>query len=81
MSVTHQDRTKLIKALKRSMTALDDWLNTYADDQCDPQRVAQAHERIRERGTIGYIADVQKQNREALRSALPSAKDVKGILK
>ena len=56
-------------ALLRSMIALDDWLNTYADDQCDPKRVQEARDRISEFGTIGYIADVQEQNRKALAAA------------
>ncbi|MFG1462328.1 hypothetical protein V5F77_05455 [Xanthobacter sp. DSM 24535] len=58
--------TVLEAALERSRIALDDWLNTYAEDCCDPARVAQAHERIGEVGTLAYIADVQEQNRAAL---------------
>lgn len=53
-------------ALKRSMTAIDDWLNTYAPEFCDEKRVAEARERLGEYGTIGYIAYVQEQNRNAL---------------
>ncbi len=49
------------------MIALDDWLNLFAESECDPQRVAEARRRITERGTIAYIADVQQQNRWALK--------------
>ena len=55
-------------ALRRSMVALDDWLNTYAEEFCDEQRVKEARERIKEFGTIGYIAEVQQQNHAALSS-------------
>jgi hypothetical protein len=55
------------KALRRSVTAIDDWLNTFAYDLCDEKRVAEAHERIhREGGTLHYIAVVQQDNRAAL---------------
>jgi hypothetical protein len=57
---------KLREAIERSMLAIDDWLNVYAETECDADRVAQAKSRIRQKGTIGYIADVQKQNREAI---------------
>ena len=56
----------LRRALKRSMVALDDWLNDFASSECDPKRVAEARKRIMERGTIAYIARVQKQNRDAM---------------
>ena len=59
-------RDELAEALRRSMTALDDWLNLYAEEECDPIRVSEAHQRIKEYGTVWYIAEVQQQNREAL---------------
>lgn len=59
---------RLQAALRRSMLAIDDWLNTYAVDMCDPDRVAEARARIGKVGTLAYIADVQDQNRNALRS-------------
>ena len=62
----------LEKALTRSVTALDDWLNTYASELCDPKRVEEAAVRIREHGTLAYIADVQEENREALGVKLPT---------
>ncbi len=55
-------------ALRRSMAALDDWINTYASKMCDKQRVEEAWQRIKdEGGTLAYIADVQAQNRKALK--------------
>lgn len=56
----------LEQAVRQSMIAIDDWLNDYADDLCDPQRVAEARGRINGRGTIGYIGSVQAINRAAL---------------
>lgn len=61
-----REAVRLREALVGSMTALDDWLNTYASDQCDATRVKEAEERIYEYGTIGYIAHIQKANRAAL---------------
>ncbi len=59
---------RLRAALKCSMLALDTWLHIYASDQCDPKRVAEAQQRIRENGgLLAYIADVQQQNREAMK--------------
>ncbi|MDR3533975.1 MAG: hypothetical protein P4L90_25845 [Rhodopila sp.] len=62
------DREQTLEAaLIRSMTAIDDWLNTYASDFCDEARVKEASSRIgAEGGTLAYIARVQQQNREAL---------------
>ena len=61
-----RQRDELSEALRRSMTAIDDWLNVYTEDNYDAQRVAEAKRRIWEFGTIAYIADVQQQNRAAL---------------
>jgi len=56
--------TDLLTALKRSVIAIDDWLNTYASDHCDESRVLEAKKRIKEvGGTIGYISDIQEANR------------------
>ncbi len=64
---------KAIKeALERSMVALDDWINTYASEFCDPKRVEEAAVRMRERGLLAYLADIQEQNREALGIVLPT---------
>ena len=60
---------KLREALERSRIAIDDWLNIYAADQCDEKRVKEAMARVGEFGTLAYIADVQQQNREALKDA------------
>jgi len=61
-------KKELRAALDRSRIAIDDWLNTYASEFCDEERVKEAGTRIREGGgTLAYIADVQEQNREALK--------------
>jgi hypothetical protein len=66
-STTREQR--LEAALARSVTAIDDWLNTYAPEFCDEARVKEARSRIMsEGGTLAYIADVQQQNREALKN-------------
>ena len=57
---------ELAEALRQSVVAIDDWLNTHAERFCDPQRVKEAYQRIGEFGTIAYIAEVQKKNRAAL---------------
>ena len=58
------------KLLERVVLALDDWLNCYAADQCDEQRVAEARSRIREAGgTLAYIADLQEAGRAAITKA------------
>jgi len=65
-----KDEAAVLKdALTRSMTALDDWLNLYAPDECNPDRVAEAKSRVWPGGTIGYIAEVQAQNRAAMNGA------------
>ena len=58
--------TTLEKALTESVTAIDDWLNTYAAEMCDEARVKEARDRIQQYGTIGYIAHIQEANRKAL---------------
>ena len=60
---------QLRRALERANLALDDWLNRYASDLCDPDRVAQARSRITNQGgTIAYITDVRTQGEAALAS-------------
>lgn len=57
----------LEEALTGSLTAIDDWLNLYADDLCDPARVKEARSRIDAAcGTLAYIAKTQDANRAAL---------------
>lgn len=61
-----EDRNSTQTALQSAITALDDWLNTYASEFCDPQRVEEAQTRLQEHGTIAYITDVTTQCRAAL---------------
>lgn len=53
-------------ALERSMVAVDDWLNLYAPECCNQERVDETKARVSENGTLAYIADVQQQSRNAL---------------
>lgn len=55
--------SEAVKVLERAETALNDWLNIYASDMCEENRVAEAHKRVSEYGTIGYIADVTAEIR------------------
>lgn len=51
-------------ALDASRVAIDDWLNTYAPDECNENRVKEARTRIFENGgTLAYIAQIQEHNR------------------
>lgn len=61
-------KKELREALIRSKIAIDDWFNTYAPEFCDEMRVAEARARIRKHGgTLAYVADIQEQNKEALK--------------
>jgi hypothetical protein len=69
-------KTSVLMALLAAETALDDWLNTYAEDWCDPERVFDAKERIKDNGgTVAYIADTQVIIREAIANSLPTKAD------
>lgn len=58
---------ELEEALQASRIGLDDWLNQYASELCDEERVKEARERIADNGgTLAYIAQLQDQNRRAL---------------
>lgn len=59
--------TVLEAALERSCLAIEDWINTYASEFCDEDRVAQARSRISgQGGTIAYTASVLEQASAAL---------------
>ena len=61
------------EALERSIVAIDDWLNVYASELCNQDRVDEANHRISNAGgTLAYIANVQQQNRAALATLQPS---------
>ena len=59
------DIETLRKAMDAAILALDDWINTYAEDFCDEARVAEAKTRLNAQGTIAYLADTVQQCREA----------------
>ena len=58
-----------VETLNSSVVAIDDWLNTYAPELCNKDRVEQARKRIFEVGTLAYIADIQLKNRAAIKQA------------
>lgn len=60
---------ELLAAVRSSVIALDDWLNIHAEDFCGGSRVAEAKRRIGERGTVAYIAEIQRINRAAIAHA------------
>lgn len=60
---------ELAEAVKRSNLALNDWLHQYAGEFCNEAEVEAAMKRIGAVGTIAYIADATKANRDALSKA------------
>jgi hypothetical protein len=61
---------ELVDRLNMSVTAIDDWLKTYAYDDCDATSVSESRKRIwKKGGTVAYIAGVQELNREAIAKA------------
>ena len=73
-----EENKALRKALERSVVAIDDWLNIYAEDHCNADRVAEAKARTNENGTLWYIATTQEANRKALRARLASTERTEG---
>lgn len=59
-----------IASLKIALTAADEamkvWLCSYADDQVSEESAKWAHDKLWERGTLSYIADVQETIKSAL---------------
>ena len=49
------------------MVALDDWINIFAGEFCDRDRVEEAITRVSERGVIWYVADIQERKRSAVK--------------
>ena len=56
---------KIEDAIDAAITALDDWTCVHAPEYCDENRVKEAERRIRQVGTVYYIATVLEQLREA----------------
>ena len=57
---------RVARALNKGLTAVDDWINTYAPEFCDEARVAEARQRIQEHGTLWYLATVASELRAAI---------------
>jgi hypothetical protein len=62
---------RLHSLLKRADTALQDWLNVYASDMCDPKRVEEAQKRIGEVGTLAYVTFITDEIERALHPQSP----------
>jgi len=73
-----QKLEKCKEVLERNKLALDDWLNTFASEYCDPDRVAQAKSRIMQYGTVGYIAEIQQENRALLKEIADKLDELNG---
>lgn len=73
--VEYSDYAALEAALERSLLAIDDWLHLFAPELCNPDDVARSRSRVMAVGTLAYIADVQQQNRAALRATLETKGD------
>ena len=59
---------RLRAALRASDLALQDWLHSYAGDQCSERSVAKTELRIfNAGGLLAYLAKLCKANREALK--------------
>ncbi len=56
----------LVKALERSIVAIDDWLHLFAGEFCNEADVLESKKRVYEHGTLSYISEVQSQIRAAL---------------
>ena len=44
--------------LERCRVALNDWINDWAPEMCDPERVQETEERLSEKGTLMYISEI-----------------------
>ena len=61
------------KEIKAAITALDDWMNIFAETECNPERVQEAKDRIlANHGTIGYITKVRGDLERALEQETPN---------
>ena len=58
---------RMTSALHAAILALGDWVNIYAPEFCDEQRVEEAKARINEQGTLQYVATVIQQCEDSLK--------------
>jgi len=62
------------QTMQQALDALDDWLNIYAEELCDPSVVAKARKRIEEGGgTLAYITGITINLREAIEDCKQAA--------
>ena len=66
--VNHAEAIRdLVVAAKKAQEAMNVWVNTYAPEFCDKERVENSRKIISESGgTLAYIADINEQIHEAL---------------
>ena len=60
-----KDKEVLTAALDAAILALDDWANVTAPEFCDEARVAEAKARLKQDGTVWYIASTIVNLRKA----------------
>jgi len=61
------ERDRLREAAQTASVALDDWIHSYAPEECGEPYVTETYKRIRNGGgTLAYIAEVQSELRTAL---------------
>lgn len=60
------ERAVLRESIKLAQTALNDWLRVHAPEECNADLVAETRDRLRQFGTVYYIAMVQQQLFKAL---------------
>jgi len=55
------------QVMQQALDALNDWLNTYAEELCDHERVALARKRVEDSGgTLAYIAGITQDLQKAI---------------
>ncbi len=57
----------LREAMETAIIAIDDFVNIYAEEYCDPGRVEEARQRMNENGTLYYASSILKQCKSALK--------------
>lgn len=60
------ENTHCREALEMARTGFNDWIVSYAPDMCDEQSRQETGQRIGRIGTLGYIANIQREIMEAL---------------
>lgn len=67
----------LEKALRRSNQVMDDWIVTYASEFCSQEQREATRGRIKNIGTLAYIAIQVGHNRELLGENVPLGENIR----